>query len=127
MNAFPIKPITAGLLLLATIPSGIWLSRKGKPYNTGIFTIHKLIAVAAVVLIGMSIYDLHSIAGLWTSIVISVFALTALLYLAMVATGALLSLNVSLHGITLRIHQAAPTLVFLSTTYIIYTLISTTL
>jgi hypothetical protein len=49
MNAFPIKPITAGLLLLATIPSGIWLSRKGKPYNTGIFTIHKLIAVAAVV------------------------------------------------------------------------------
>lgn len=36
-------------MFFLTIGSGIWLSNSGKPYNTVIFTIHKLIALTAVV------------------------------------------------------------------------------
>ena len=39
----------AGLLFLFTIGTGIWLSNSGKPYNTLIFNIHKLIALGTVI------------------------------------------------------------------------------
>ena len=39
-----------GIAFLMTLISGLWLSRAGKPLNVAIFNIHKLIALAAVVL-----------------------------------------------------------------------------
>jgi hypothetical protein len=124
MNISLIKPISAVRLLSLSMPSGLWLSRKGKPYNSSIFTIHKLIALAAIIFIGMSIYDFQSAIWLWTSTLIGVFIFSGLMFLTLVATGALLSLDISLHRITLRIHQAALGLLYLSTAYIIYSFIT---
>lgn len=39
--------VGTGLLFLFIFLSGFWLSHSGKPYNTLIFTIHKLIGLAA--------------------------------------------------------------------------------
>jgi hypothetical protein len=41
--------IIPGSVFLLTLVSGVWLSCSGKPLNTGIFTVHKLIALGAVV------------------------------------------------------------------------------
>jgi hypothetical protein len=50
--------LTPGIILLLTLVSGLWLSRTGKPFNTLIFTLHKLTALAAAVLAGMALYPL---------------------------------------------------------------------
>ena len=47
MNTTATKLIIAGLLFVFTLLSGVWVSHSGKPINTVIFTIHKLIALAA--------------------------------------------------------------------------------
>jgi len=43
------KGILTAVLLLCTIAAGIWLSRRGRPFSTGILTVHKLTALGMVV------------------------------------------------------------------------------
>ena len=47
------KFIVPIILFFLTVAAGFWVSKTGKPYNTGIFTLHKLLALAAVVLAAM--------------------------------------------------------------------------
>ena len=42
-----VRAVVAGLFFLFVLLSGIWLSRKGRPLNVGISTVHKLISLAA--------------------------------------------------------------------------------
>jgi hypothetical protein len=49
MNIPVTKIIICGLLFLLTLASGVWVSHSGKPINVVIFTIHKLIALATVI------------------------------------------------------------------------------
>ena len=53
---FAAKLLTPGMIFLLTLASGLWLSRAGKPLKTGIFTVHKLIALAAVVVTVLQTY-----------------------------------------------------------------------
>jgi hypothetical protein len=122
MKTMITKPITAGLLLLLTPLSGLWLSSLGKPYNSGVFTIHKLIAVATVVIVAMNIYRFSTSIGLRRSIEIGVVAVIGLLFLALIVTGGLLSLDIHLRGIPLIVHQVAPLLALISTSGIIFML-----
>ena len=46
------KFVIAGIFLVLIIVSGLWLSRTGRPLNVLILTVHKLIAVAGVVVAG---------------------------------------------------------------------------
>jgi hypothetical protein len=52
------KFITPGFIFLLTLVSGFWLTNSGKPLNTVIFTVHKLIALAAVIFTSIAIYSL---------------------------------------------------------------------
>ena len=52
------KFLAPALLLLLTLAFGIWLSLSGKPYNSILFNIHKLIALAAVVVTVIQLYRL---------------------------------------------------------------------
>ena len=49
--------VTPVIVFLLTLASGLWLSRSGKPLKTGIFTLHKLIALAAVVVTALQTYN----------------------------------------------------------------------
>ena len=49
------KFVTPGVLFILTLVFGFWLSRSGKPYHTLIFNVHKLIALAAVVVTAIQI------------------------------------------------------------------------
>ena len=50
-----------GIVFVLTLVSGVWLSRSGKPLDTGIFTVHKLIALGAVVATAIQTY--HALKG----------------------------------------------------------------
>jgi hypothetical protein len=123
MNTLTTKLIAAGLLFTFTLLSGLWLSHSGKPYNSGIFAIHKLIALATIMIIGISVFNLYKAVDLQTLVEIAVIATSGLLFLALVVTGSLLSLNISLSGIALKVHQLVPLLALVASTITISLLI----
>lgn len=133
MNIPATKLIAAGLLLLFTLLSGLWVSHSGKPINTVIFTIHKLIALATVIVTSVTVYNLYRAVDARTFVELVAIAVTGLLFLTLFITGALLSPGISgallnrgnpLPGTILRLHQAAPLLVLASSTLTTYLLVS---
>jgi hypothetical protein len=97
-----------GLLFLLSLLSGLWLSRSGKPLHTGIFTLHKLLALGAVVYLFVQMTGSsrqgEGRTALW------VLAGTGLAFLALFISGAFLSRPISLPAAVKRVHQAAPLL-----------------
>jgi hypothetical protein len=123
MNAIGSKPIIAGALFLFTLISGVIVSRSGRPFSVGLVTLHKLIAVATVVLIGIAVNQLYRTAGGKVFLQVSVMIISGILFLALIATGALLTREeMQLPKVVLRIHQVAPLLSLLSSTVTVYLL-----
>ena len=123
MNTMTTKLIAAGVLSIFTLLSGVWLSHSGKPYNTAIFTIHKLIAVATVVVIGMSVVNLYKSLDIRTFVVFLGIAISVLFFLSLVVSGGLLSLDI-LPQVALRIHQVVPLLAVAASAMTLYLLMS---
>ena len=94
--------IILGLLLVLSVFSGIWLSRIGRPLNTPLFTLHKLIALAAAILAGVVIYGLQKIIGINAMMVA-----LGLSVIMLFVTGAFLSFEKPLPGSVLTIHRIA--------------------
>jgi hypothetical protein len=99
--------ITPGVVFLLTLASGIWLSRSGKPLNTAIFTVHKLIALAAVVAAAIQTYDMLKGAEI-SAILLVLIILIGLCVVALFASGALMSANKPAYNRLLTIHKIAP-------------------
>jgi hypothetical protein len=124
------KTAICGLLVLLTLGSGVWLSHSGKPFNGMIFTIHKLIALATVIIIGVNVYHLYRAMDGNTLVALSVIVISGLLFLALFISGALLSLipagllslEKPLPEVLLKIHQVTPLLALVSSTVTIYLL-----
>lgn len=110
--------ITPEIIFLLTVASGVWLSKYGKPLNTVISTIHKLIALTAVVFTGLAIYNLLKNAGI-PFFVVALMVVAGLCILASVITGALMSLDKPMNNILLTIHKVAP---FLAATVMVVTI-----
>lgn len=113
--------ITLGIIFLSTLASGVWLSNSGKPLNTVIFTIHKLIALAAAIFTGMAIYNLIKIAEIQFFIV-ALIVIVGLCVLALFVTGALMSSDKPVNDIFLTIHKVAPFLLAIAMVETIYIL-----
>ena len=107
MNVFPPGSLLAGIFLILSILSGIWLTRIGKPLNVVIMTIHKLIALAAVVLTVVAIYRVYGTTGIsqvnWITILV-----TGILFLTLFASGAILSTGKVVRGAFLVAHKTFP-------------------
>ena len=123
MSILTSKTAIFGLLVVLTLVSGVWLSHSGKPYNSMIFTIHKLIALATVIIIGMNVYHLFRAMDGNTLVALSVIAVSGLLFLALFISGALLSLGKPVPEAVLKIHQVAPLLALVSSTVTFYLLV----
>ena len=119
MSVIQSRIVVMGLLFIFTLLSGVWLSNSGKPLSVAIFTIHKLIALATVIAIAVTIYqsrtDVELSAMIWGAIVV-----TGLLFLAMFITGALLSIIQPTNAVVLTIHNIIPFLVAISTAVTVY-------
>ena len=124
MNTTANKLIIAGILFLLTIISGVIVSHSGKPLSIGLVTLHKLIAVGTVVLTGMAVNQLYKTVDGKAFIEMSLVVISAILFLALIATGAFLTREeMQLPEIVLKIHQMAPLIVLVSSTITVFLLV----
>lgn len=128
MNTNLVKVVSLGLLFLSLFIFGFWLSRLGKPYNQILFTIHKLIGLAAgifliiIVIQRNKLVPLHSleITAIVSTALILVLTIAAGGLLSIQATGGLGNLSQGLHMAISRIHRFFPYLATFSTAATIY-------
>ena len=111
------------LLYLAIFVSGFWVSRLGRPFNVLLLTIHKLVSLAAIVLLGFTVYRVTWDATLnvvdWLAVAVS-----GLFFLGTMATGALLSADKLAQAMVLTLHRITPFLTVLSTALALYRLLT---
>jgi hypothetical protein len=124
MNIPVTRIMICGLLFLLTLASGVWVSHAGKPINMVIFTIHKLIALATVIIVAPTVFNVHRAMPINEQIELTTIAVTVLLFIELFITRALLSRNGPMPAAILRIHQVAPLLALVSSTITIYVLVS---
>ena len=96
--------LAAGVVVFA---SGFVLHRAGSPYGSALLNLHKLVDLAAVVLIAARLYRANSETSLSVS-VWAVVGVTGALVVALFATGAIASASKSPARWVLRVHQLAP-------------------
>jgi hypothetical protein len=111
------------IIFLLTVASGVWLSRSGKPLNTALFTVHKLIALAAVVAAVTQTYTALKVADI-PAILIALIILLGLCVVALFATGALMSMNKPAYTVLRTTHQVTLLLAIVVGSAMIYLLTS---
>ena len=116
-----VKVLTPGVLFILTLVFGIWLSRSGKPYRGLIFNIHKLIALAAVIVAAIQTFNALKI-GEAQPILIVLLIVIGLCAIALFVTGALMSANNADLQPSLTIHKIAPLLAVLAAIGTLYLL-----
>jgi hypothetical protein len=116
------KLIFAGVFFLLILLSGFWLSSAGRPFNSILLTLHKLISITAVVYLIVNVIRIHRVTPLsLLEIVLCVASL--LFFLVMVATGGLLSIAKPMPAFVHKIHQTMPYVVILTTGITLYQLL----
>jgi hypothetical protein len=123
MDTITSKLVVAGILFLFTLISGVIVSHSSRPLNIGLVTLHKLIVVGTAVLVGMTINQLYKSVDGKVLIEIGLMVISALLLLALIATGAFLTREeMQLPEFVLNTHKVAPLLALLSSTLTIFLL-----
>jgi hypothetical protein len=84
--------LTPAMAFLLTVAFGLWLSRRGKPYNGLLFNFHKLIALGAVIVTALEMYSALQGAALQSGLV-ALLGVAALGIIVLFISGALLSLD----------------------------------
>lgn len=118
MNLSPFFAFS-GVAYVLTVAIGIWLSQKGKPYHEALFNIHKLIALAAVILVGVHISNQYKTGEFPATLTLAVAAL-AFLVIILFVTGALMSLEKLNYKILHLLHQIVPTILILVGLWMVY-------
>ncbi|HDL49799.1 MAG TPA: hypothetical protein ENH33_07580 [Actinobacteria bacterium] len=97
--------VVCGFLLVFF--TGFWMARSGRPYGIGLVTLHKLVAVGILVVLGVSAYraDRASALGALIWLVVS---LALVVFVAMIASGGVLSAVESSPAATSLVHKVAP-------------------
>ncbi|MFL7793024.1 MAG: hypothetical protein AB8I69_12845 [Anaerolineae bacterium] len=116
-----ISIIVAGLVFVVIFASGYWLSRAGKPYSVIVLTVHKLISLAAVVLLVIVMIQANQVAAL-SALELIAGVITGLFLLGLMATGGLLSVDKQMPAIVLKLHQIAPYLTLVAAAATLYLL-----
>jgi hypothetical protein len=115
------RAIITGLGFLHIFVTGIWLSRAGRPLSVGMFTVHKLISLAAAVFLVVTFYRVGQLAALRGGALVAV-VVTGLLFLGAGISGALLSTDRPVMTAVLRAHQVLPVLTVLSSAVALFLL-----
>jgi len=101
------------IFLLVIIGFGIWTSRLGKPYNWLLFNIHKLIALLAVFLTGIRIWNMDPL-NEFSGSVIFLLAIVIIFVITMFTTGAVMSIQDEVKRIYQWIHKISAVVIALS-------------
>ncbi len=122
MSSIQSRLAIAGVLFIAIFVSGYWLKGIGKPYNVALLTVHKLIGLAALIFLVVTIYQIHQVTPLGAAELI-VGVVSGLLFIVTIIVGGLLSTDLTLPAIVPRLHQITPFLTVLSTAVTLYLLL----
>jgi hypothetical protein len=114
-----LRVVGAGLFYLFILLSGYWLSHSGKPYSVIVLTIHKLISLAAVVFLIITMIQSNRVAAL-SALELIAGVVTGLFLLGTMITGGLLSTDKPMPAVVLRLHQITPYLTVLSNAAALY-------
>jgi hypothetical protein len=106
VRAMEPRAAAALVLLGITIVCGIWLSHSGRPLNVLALTLHKSIAVGAVVLAVLAVVPWRGAAHI-PAFPLTLLILLGALTLVLFVTGAFLSLGKPLPGFVLTVHKLA--------------------
>lgn len=116
-----IRFTSAALFCLFIFVTGFWLTRSGKPYSGVLLNVHKLIALAAVVLFVIVLYRTNRATPLsaieWVAGVAAVLS-----FVGLFVTGALVSIDKPMPAIVARLHHILPYLAVLATVVTLYLL-----
>jgi hypothetical protein len=122
MNALTSRIVWTGALFILVFLSGFWLYRSGRPINTVVLTVHKLIALGALILIGTTIYQINQVTALSATTWI-VAAITGLLFITTIITGGLLSLEQPVTAVSI-VHKIGPFLTVVGVSVTMYLLVN---
>ena len=122
LNTLTSRIIEMGVLFLFVFLSGLWLANSGKPINTIILTIHKLIALGTLIFIGVTIYQVNQVAPLSTAAIVAL-VITGGLFIVTIIAGGLLSLEKPVSAMTI-VHKVGPFLTVASTIVTLYFLVN---
>lgn len=110
-----------GIFFIVLLATGIWLSITGRPLDTLVFTIHKLVGVGILVYLIVTAYRANQLFHLnFSELAISV--VTVVLLISTIVAGGVLSIETSVPAIIWLIHQIGPILVVLSAVLMLYML-----
>jgi hypothetical protein len=96
-----------GFLYLGMVLFGIWLGIAGKPYNTAIFTVHKLIALAFVVLTIIKLLPFLKETSV-TGMLLMLLIIAILCTLGLFAGGAAMSIIEGNNIVLIWLHRILP-------------------
>jgi hypothetical protein len=100
------KFVIPGIVSILTLAFGFWLSRSGRPYNGLLLNIHKLTALAAVIITIVQFVRIFKGADL-SALSIALLALAAFCVVALFISGALMSAGKLDHTLLHAIHWIA--------------------
>ncbi len=119
MNTASFKIVILGGCFLFVFLSGFWLSHAGKPLNGVVLAFHKLLSLAALVLLAVTVYGaVQATAGAHPAGI--VFVAAGLLFIATIATGGLLSTGKPVAEWVGALHRVMPYLTVLSSAASLY-------
>lgn len=123
MGMTSLRIVGPGLFFLLVFLSGFWLSHAGKPLNGIILTFHKLVSLAVVVFLAVTMYQTNQVAALST-LELTAGIVTGLFFLGAIITGGLLSIDKPMPAAILALHRLTPFLAVLSTAVTLFLLIT---
>jgi hypothetical protein len=121
MSITHLRILGAVLFLVAIFVSGFWLRGTGKPYNSALLNVHKLIALAAAVLFVITVIQINKASGL-SGIELAATIVTGILLLGAIISGSLSSIR-TMPIVVVRIHQITLSLATVFTAITLYILL----
>jgi hypothetical protein len=119
MNTVTTRMIAIGVLYVLMILTGIFLTKKGKPYHPLAVNLHKFITLAMLVLAVIqviSMFKANSISGLvWVAVI-----LAAVLFLIEMISGGILSASKVEKPLVAKSHKIVPVLLTLAIVFLFY-------
>lgn len=123
MGMTSLRIVGPGLFFLLVFLSGFWLSHAGKPLNAVILTFHKLVSLAVVLFLAVTMYQTNQVAAL-SMLELTAGVVTGLFFLGAIITGGLLSIGKPMPAVILALHRLTPFLAVLSTAVTLFFLIT---
>ncbi len=119
MNTVTTRMIAIGVLYLLMILTGIWLTKKGKPYSLLAVNLHKFITLAMLVMLIIQVIFLNKTVGISGLVWVVVF-LTAVLFLIEMVSGGILSASKEEKTMVANSHKIVPVFLTMAIVFLFY-------